>query len=189
VYQTLTIVVSLENAPALLNAFRYFHVHVSILFMFKIKRPMTRARQKTLSRHHRSHTMTTVVAGPPSANQQSSSPSDCAHDLIMTNMQRHVSDSVPLSPEPAENARGRRRCPRIPRRNLPLVFVALFGLLASSSRFGSLVAADQGGYYNDYGGYDYGENNKYENYEVEKFAWPEDVGFDEVSVLPVSCIN
>ena len=94
--------------------------------------------------------------------------------------------SVPLSPEVAVNEQSRKRMPCL-RRNLPVVFVALIGLLTSSSRFGALVAADQGGYYNDYGGYDYGGNNN--NYDQEGFEWPNDLGFDEVSVLPVSCIN
>lgn len=104
-------------------------------------------------------------------------------------MTSEMSDSVPLSPEVAVNGPSRKRYPRtlFCGRNVPLVIVAVFAFLATSSRFGTLVAADQGGYYNDYGGYDYGGNNN--NYEQESFEWPNDLGFDEVSVLPVSCIN
>lgn len=68
------------------------------------------------------------------------------------------------------------------RRNLNVFIVAMLGLQA-------LVAADQGGYYNDYGGYDNGGYNGYNQYQQESFEWPDDVSFDEVSVLPVSCIN
>ena len=61
-------------------------------------------------------------------------------------------------------------------------------LVASPLRFGSLVSADQGGY-NNAGGYDYGGYNNGNQYKQEKFEWPDDVSFDEVSVLPVSCIT
>lgn len=106
-------------------------------------------------------------------------------------MQSSLSVSAPLSPVQAENARGRIRYhQRIPwrfGRKLSLVVFAILGLLACPSQR-SLVAADQGGYYNDYGGYDYNNGNNNE-YEEEQFDWPDDVGFDEVSVLPVSCVN
>lgn len=106
----------------------------------------------------------------------------------MKRIESSLSDAAPLSPMTTESPRERKRYPRIPRRKLksPVVLVALLGLL---SCFGSMVAAEQG-YYNEYGGYDYGGNNGGGNqYEQEKFQWPDDVGFDEVSVLPVSCIN
>jgi hypothetical protein len=102
-----------------------------------------------------------------------------------------LSVSAPLSPKTAENTRERKRYSRIPcsLSNLHVAILALLGLLAASpSRLGSLVSADQGGY-NNGGGYDYGRYNNGNNYKQESFEWPNDLSFDEVSVLPISCIH
>lgn len=110
----------------------------------------------------------------------------------MKSMESQLSETAPLSPVIAGNVRERTRYQRIPcfGRNPPLVLLVILGLLSCPWRY---VAADQGGYYNDYGGYDeyggYNNGGNNNNYEQETFEWPNDVSFNEVSVLPVSCIN
>lgn len=104
----------------------------------------------------------------------------------MDRLECNLSSAVPLSPAVAGNVRARKRYPRIPcfGSSLPLFLIAILVFLSCSTR------ADQGGYYNDYGGYDYDQYlNGGNNYEEEQFEWPNDVSFDQVSVLPVSCIN
>jgi hypothetical protein len=86
-----------------------------------------------------------------------------------------VSISAPLSP-----ALTRSRS-RIPFRGhslpLPLVLLSLVGLLVAV-----VTAEDRYNYWNDYNG-----NNN--GYDIEQFEWPDNLSFDEVQVLPVSCIN
>jgi hypothetical protein len=91
---------------------------------------------------------------------------------MMNSMQSPLYVTAPLSPTCT-----RRRHPRIPLRgrNLPLFLFCLVGSLFT------LATAEDGWY--QY------EGDKNSGYQVENFDWPDGLGFDEVQVLPVSCIN
>ena len=86
------------------------------------------------------------------------------------------SAAVPLSPASRDKQGRTQSTIRIPR--MSLLVLALLVLLATPSRFGSLVAAGGDDYYGDAQTDDLGD-----------FVWDENLSFSDVSVLPVSCIN
>jgi hypothetical protein len=91
---------------------------------------------------------------------------------MMNSMQSALSESAPLSP--ALTRTSHRRIP-FRGRILPLVLFYVVGSLFT-------VATAEDGWYQY-------EGDRNSGYQVETFDWPDGLGFDEVQVLPVSCIN
>ena len=125
-----------------------------------------------------------------------------------------ISAEVALSKYPKAMSRRiqrRSRCvERLSIHFLSLVLVAFIGLLSLPDQ-GSMVKAAN--YYNDDQYNDYGNNygaddvaangddaaaqddayaseaEQYQNNDDDTFHWNENIGFDGVSVMPISCIN
>lgn len=125
-----------------------------------------------------------------------------------------ISAEVALSKYPKAMSRRiqrRSRCvERLSIHFLSLVLVAFIGLLSLPDQ-GSMVKAAN--YYNDDKYNDYGNNygaddvvangddaaaqddayaseaEQYQNNDDDTFHWNENIGFDGVSVMPISCIN